>query len=293
MKHRDSSWSYSSHAEHELSLSLMKELPSCYVNPRSIDAWRHERMYTTIAPLLQVDPNATWVTIGDGRFGSDAYFLIRHGINTMATSLTDNTLTIAKRHGFIHEFKSINAENIALPDNSYDYVLCKEACHHVPRPPIAIYEMLRVAKKAVILIEPQEENSKRLLRRPKDLIKKVVRKQKSTLFEPSGNYIFRISHHEITKMMTAIGYPTMATKRLNDFYHPRLADKKYALLSFQTLATKLAIAVQDALCFLKMLDFGLATIILFKVSPTANLVSVLKKHGYRVNSLPRNPYLQH
>lgn len=41
-----------------------------------------------------------------------------------------------------------------LQDDAFDYVLCKDSYHHMPRPMIALYQMLRVARRAVVLIEP-------------------------------------------------------------------------------------------------------------------------------------------
>lgn len=74
--------SYHQHAEHERTFGL----PSCYTDPESVDAWRHSRMLNTILPLVRIFPKATWMTIGDGRYGSEAFFLHKHGINVTATS---------------------------------------------------------------------------------------------------------------------------------------------------------------------------------------------------------------
>lgn len=49
-----------------------------------------------------------------------------------------------------------NAEKLSSPNETLDFVLCKESYHHFTRPMLALYEMLRVATKAVVLIEPNE-----------------------------------------------------------------------------------------------------------------------------------------
>ncbi|MFA5061446.1 MAG: methyltransferase domain-containing protein [Candidatus Pacearchaeota archaeon] len=49
-----------------------------------------------------------------------------------------------------------NIEKISFKEGSFDLVFVKEAIHHVARPVLGLYEMLRVAKKGVIFIEPQE-----------------------------------------------------------------------------------------------------------------------------------------
>lgn len=48
----------------------------------------------------------------------------------------------------------LDAEGIDLPDNSYDIVVVQDGLHHLPRPVLGFTEMLRVARDAVVLIEP-------------------------------------------------------------------------------------------------------------------------------------------
>ena len=167
---QDPKWSYSRHEEQELAVVHSDDVPSCYTNPESVDAWRHSRMHDTVLPLIKEFPNATWLTIGDGRFGSDAHYLETQNVDVVASSLTDATLRIAKDRGFIHKYRAENAEHINLPDDSFDFILCKESLHHFPRPSIAFYEMLRVSKLGVVLIEPIEE--KGMFVQAKNLAKK-------------------------------------------------------------------------------------------------------------------------
>ena len=265
------------------------KLPSCYSSPSSIDAWRHDRMYDFILPLIQNDPDASWVTIGDGRFGSDAFSLGDRGAKVLATSLTDDSLKIAKDKGFIKNYKAINAEKIDLPDNSYDYVFCKEAYHHFPRPPIAFYEMLRVARKAVILIEPQRTRI-RLLDTAKSLIKKLIRGDKTELFEESGNYIYRTNTDQIKDMMLALNMRTISYKRFNDFFHPKISRKDKSDKKAWYL-TKLGIGIQDGFSALRLMDYGLACVVVFQENANPNLSKILKNTGYKKETLPKNPYI--
>lgn len=41
----------------------------------TINAWRQNRMYQTIDPFLNAYSNQKWLTIGDGRYGSDANYI--------------------------------------------------------------------------------------------------------------------------------------------------------------------------------------------------------------------------
>jgi ubiquinone/menaquinone biosynthesis C-methylase UbiE len=281
-------WSYNRHFDRVFSEN---ELPSCYVNPDSIDAWIHDTMLRTLMPLLKAYPKAKWVTIGDGSYGSDCYFLIKSGADVIGTDINDCCLQIAKESGFIEKFKMENAEKLSFPDNSFDFVLCKQAYHHFPRPPIAFYEMLRVSRKALILIEPQETRKKKILGNTKDLIKRIFRKDKSTLFEPSGNYIFRINAREIEKMMTSLNYEILAIKRMNTFWHPTFSKRKFNKWSLPVLLTKVGIILQNIFCTLNLMDFGLAIIIVFKKNISLDLENELTKNKFKIIHLPKNPYL--
>ena len=49
--------------------------PELWTNLETVDAWRHQRMYRMLDPLMQIFPASKWVTIGDGRYGNDAHHL--------------------------------------------------------------------------------------------------------------------------------------------------------------------------------------------------------------------------
>ena len=54
--------------------------------------------------------------------------------------------------------KIIDAEDLNLPDESYDLVYTWEVLHHVQDPQKAVKEMARVAKKYVVIFEPNNMN---------------------------------------------------------------------------------------------------------------------------------------
>jgi SAM-dependent methyltransferase len=279
-------WSYGRHAEHE---RQHDDLPSVYRHPNSVDAWRHIRMLETVLPLVRAFPQSTWLTIGDGRYGSDAFVLHTRGADVTASSLSDATLAIAHQRGYIHQYRIENAEFLSRPDGSYDFILCKESYHHFPRPAIAFYEMLRVARRAVVLIEPIEGRP-----RPfdwgKQLFKRLIRGDQSFAFETTGNFLYRVSVREIEKMLTALGNPCIAVKRFNDFFHPRLACQTNQGLSLGRLGTRAGILAQDCFCRVRLLNYGLATIIGFKMDPGTEVSQALKHLGFKFSRLPRNPY---
>ena len=59
----------------------------------------------------------------------------------------------------------VDAEAIGLADNSYDLVLAHEVLHHCRSPHKALLEMLRVSRRDVILLEPNNSLAMRLLLR--------------------------------------------------------------------------------------------------------------------------------
>lgn len=57
----------------------------------------------------------------------------------------------------------VDAEAMALADNSYDLVLAHEVLHHCRSPHKALLEMLRVSRRHIILLEPNNSFSMRTL----------------------------------------------------------------------------------------------------------------------------------
>jgi SAM-dependent methyltransferase len=58
---------------------------------------------------------------------------------------------------------TIDAEQIDLPDGSFDCIFAHEVLHHCRSPHRAVCEMLRVASKHVVLLEPNDSLAMRLL----------------------------------------------------------------------------------------------------------------------------------
>ena len=282
--------SYQSHALHEFMQAEEGRLPASLSAPDSVDAWRHRRMHRMFLPLIVVSQNARWLTVGDGNYGSDALFLQQQGVDVLASSLTDTSLRVAAKKGYLKKYAAVNAEQIPYEDESFDFVLCKEAYHHFPRPAVAFYEMLRVAKEAVVLIEPYD-GPKRFLDMIKEPAKKLLWGKDQTIhFEPSGNYIYRINPKQMGKKLAAMGYATIAYRTFNDIFIPCFGDSKSGA-SFGGRMTRAAILLLDLLCALRMLNPALITIICFKEKPSKNIEKSFNGK-FRFRDLPINPYLE-
>ena len=282
--------SYDRHRDHERQTVEERRLPSCYTSPQSVDAWRHRRMLENLQPLLSQYPDASWLTVGDGKFGSDAFFLQSYVADVLATSISSDTLEVAYNEGFIKKFATENAESLSLPDNSVDFVLCKESFHHLPRPSLGFYEMLRISRKGIVLIEPIEGGSKPLSAL-KSFIKRSLRHDLTEQFEPSGNFLYRLSIREAEKMMTALEYDCLVWKGINDFWYSPFGSANHNKLSLAVLGTHAGILAQDVLAWSRLLNYGLAVVICLKQSPELALRAKLARSGFAIHDLPRNPYL--
>lgn len=277
--------SYERHAVFETNSSSA----TCFTNADTIDTWRHIRMIETISPLIRKYSHATFLTIGDKK-GFDAFLLRKYNVDTFASSLTDTCLKDAKERGYIDKYQVINAEQISFEDNSFDFVFCKASYHHFPRPPIAFYEMLRVARIALILIEPTDDHYGIInaIKRP---LKRLIRKSNISNYEPCGNYIFRVNSHELKKMLMAINKPFFGIKYYNDFFLSAFAGHKSNWHSIGYIVTRFAIFIQDFMCFVHFLNYGYTSIIAFKNEVHHDILNDLRKSGFKISTLPKNPYL--
>ena len=149
--------------------------------------------FKLIAPIANT--NEQWLTVGDCT-GIDAAFLKTQGVKATATDLHDKILSEIKAQGHIDNFDVQNVEKLTYADDTFDFVCCKEAYHHFPRPAIGFYEMLRVSKKGLILLEPNDINIdfapliflRNLLDRfSTKLLRKLWKNQYS--YETVGNFI--------------------------------------------------------------------------------------------------------
>jgi len=153
-------YSYQAHAKNfakDLVDENLKLRAESWFNENTADYWRHARAYECADHLLPEESSATLLTIGDGRWGLDSIRIRNKGFaHVLPTDISETLLKAAKERGYIQEYSVENCERLSFADGSFDYVFCKESFHHFPRPYLALYEMLRVARRAVFLIEPND-----------------------------------------------------------------------------------------------------------------------------------------
>ena len=292
--------SYQKHQDHYYAFSKdgeQKNHANSWFETDTVDYWRHKRMYQTIDPILNSYPNSCWITIGDGRYGTDARYIQEKGLDVLATDISDLLLKESKQKGFIQKFEKQNAESLTFKDNQFDFAFCKEAYHHFPRPMISLYEMLRVSKKGVILVEPNDEYISQtipsiLFSFIKNVVKRILGKKIVIHdFEETGNYVFTISQREIVKVALGMNLKTIAFKGINDKYCEGVEFERLFAKSKLFRCIKRWITLFDLLTKLKLRQPSLLTAIIFKEAPSNDTIQKLKEVGYLVQDLPKNPYI--
>jgi len=278
----------------------------------TVDFWRHNRMYETFRPVAEYFRDKRWLTIGDGRYGLDSVkvkkkFSIK---DILPTDISPEMLAFSKEKGLFNDFRVENAEKLSFEDNSFDVVLCKEAFHHFPRPIIALYEMIRVCKSAVILIEPPDYPSYSLNKKEylqsffkialSMLKKKIVVPPLVNInpldyeFEESGNYIYSVSTREMEKIVQGLDLGGVAWKCFNDCYEEgcEFENAEDGNPMFERI--KKYIEERDENCK-KNPDFyryGTATFVIFKNEFDSNLKSKMETYGYFFPKKRINPYIK-
>jgi len=267
-----------------------------WLSPDTVDAFRHIRMYEGLDPLLSHYSSARWLTVGDGRYGRDAKYILEKGGKVLATDLSEYLLKEAKVSGYISDYQVENAECLSFGDEEYDFVYCKESYHHFPRPMLALYEMLRVAKEGVVLTEPSDPfiggNPIRIFLQKLKAITSKLRGREFPMhsFEAAGNYKYCISRREMEKVALGVNLHCVAFRGNSDFYEPGMEMEKLVKKGplFKKFRQKTGRA--DLMVKWGLTEFAILTCILFKKDPSPELEEGLRASGYDVIHLPRNPY---
>jgi SAM-dependent methyltransferase len=131
---------------------------------------------------------------------------------------------------------AVDAEDIRLPDNSYDTLFIHQVIHHCRSPHRALCESLRVAKHHVLMMEPNDSAFMRLLCRlrfsfPFELAAVVdndyVRGGVSNSQIP--NYIFRWNEHEVSKLICSFLPEYTSRVYADPYWDMNVSEKELAL----------------------------------------------------------------
>lgn len=312
---------YARHAKHfetDLVDEERKRISASWLDETTADYWRHSRAYECAQILASGNGDASWLTVGDGRWGLDSVRIRKKGFSSvMPTDISEALLSAARDRALIDDYAVENAEQLSFADNSFDYVFCKEALHHFPRPYVALYEMIRVARKAVFIIEPNdsyevgviEGQAQRLGYKDRAIAAArlmlhgaVQRRQKGKMrpsiiynspeWEGSGNYVFAISRREIEKIALGLNLPQTVVKGLNDHYVKGCefepADESRSAI-FRELVS--VIRGRDELCRAGKADSDLIMAGFVLEQMDMETKQNFRVSGWEVSDLPRNPYI--
>ncbi len=287
--------SYRFHRDHWKAITEDKDwgrIVESWFDKSTADYWRHRRMYQAAQHLTR-SGDETWLTVGDGQYGLDSVRLRERGVGfVLPTDIADASLRDSQARGIIDDYRVENAERLSFADRSFDYVFCKEAFHHFPRPFLALYEMLRVAKKGVVLVEPQDQVGSPV-REAIYRLRKLTGRQRhfdQLRYEDSGNYIYSIARRDIEKACLGINLPCVAFKGLTDFY-VRGGEFAPALFSSRKfLLMRTIIVLHGVLARLGLSRHNVLMCCIFKEPPTPEVRRSFAGNGWRLVDLPRNPY---
>jgi len=265
----------------------------------TVDVWRHTRMFDLLRPLLTDFPGAQWLTVGDGSYGTASIYLNRAGAKALPVDIETSLLEHSMKNGLIEAYRKENAESLSFADDSFDFALCKESYHHFPRPFIAVYEMLRVSRQAVILIEPADwlpsPVPRRVLQAAKNVVRRVMGKTAphpdTGNYEPVGNYVYSLSEREVEKLALGLNLPAVAFKRFHDVYIEGVEFERIADNGELYRKTQSALRKNDLLNRLGLITQNHLAAVIFKRAPTPSLAQKLSALGFRIVTLPKNPYV--
>lgn len=184
------------------------------LSEQSEDNKRHFEMLSHGVRLIENLNPSSILTIGDRFCRDGAYLKKQLECEVTASDLDLSKMIEAKNRGYVDDILNLNAEHLLLQDGAFDVVFTKESYHHFERPQLGLYEMIRVARRAVVLIEPHD----------------IQRKGQTNFledgdfldaYESVGNYKYQISLREVLKTAWSLRLPCVTVSGFNDPYkHP-------------------------------------------------------------------------
>lgn len=228
-----------------------------------------------LEPFVATLSGRTAVTVCDGR-GVEASYLTQFGLRATATDLCTGNLERFHREGRFDDYCEQNAERLSFGNESFDWAMVKAGLHHLPRPPLGLYELLRVAREGIIVLEGHDAALLRLLRR-------TAFRQRD--WEDAGNYVYRFRRREIEKICLGLDLPGYAVR--TDFLPFR---HKYNQIPRGSRSFRFLWAAHRLANIMLSRQGNLFAAVLFKTRPEKHQLTALRHGGFTWVQLPRNPY---
>lgn len=146
--------------------------------------------------------------------GMESEFLARRGFQVTGLDISSEAIARARerccRYGFSCTLLVGDAEQLPFPDASFDFVFVHDGLHHLSDAYRGVREMLRVARRAVVIAEPADAALTRL----------AVRLGISGEYEEAGNFVYRLDPDRLAQIFAAAGVQRWAMRRDLVYYQP-------------------------------------------------------------------------
>jgi ubiquinone/menaquinone biosynthesis C-methylase UbiE len=139
-----------------------------------------------------------------------------------ATDYSNKAVEIVRNAFPNVEVKVEDNEKLSFSDNYFAWSFIAASLHHLPRPILGLYELLRVSKHGIIVMEPNDS----FLTRFATSIGMIQE------YEVSGNYVYRISKRDVCKVARS-GYCDYFINRC--FAPHRVAKKHFEFIFLKWL----------------------------------------------------------
>jgi ubiquinone/menaquinone biosynthesis C-methylase UbiE len=132
-----------------------------------------------------------------GGVGGEGTFLANQGfVDVTVSDLSEKAMELCRTFDGRLKTRVLNAEAMSeVGDGSYDLVLVQDGLHHLPRPVLGFTEMLRVARTAVVVIEPHSGVVARAIGKrwevDGDAVNYVFRWNRSILEQATRSYLLQ------------------------------------------------------------------------------------------------------
>ena len=264
----------------------------------SPDVRVHTEVLDSLNPVFETPPVHKILTIGDGRGGLEARYLKGLGHHVVASDLSPHRLPGVKEAGLIDDYLQLNAENLDVPDASFDFAFAKEMLHHCQRPYLALYEMLRVARRGVVIIEPHYRFPSTIRSCLRQKIRKLFRRDGATgpvllprvHYEPSGNLLYRFNPLELTQCALGMGITSVAFRYCRHFLNCPDGSMSGQELDKWIRKKKRKLAIKEMLNGKQ--HRALLCFMIFRGGIDGQLRNRLVAAGFHIPSLKPNPILQ-
>lgn len=144
--------------------------------------------------------------------GMTSEYYVKEGTDVTGTDISPECIKRAKirlqKYGFSAKFQMADSENLSFPDDSFDIVSVHDGLHHLKNPRKAVLEMIRVAKRGVVIIEPARALGTRI----------SVLLGVSKDYEDVGNFVYRFRKDELTSWLKEFGIKKVLIKRYIMYY---------------------------------------------------------------------------